>query len=128
MAERGWGIAQLHRALMREGILRDRSNVTRLVGGEVKGLPLDVLHALCSIFACTPNDLLLPQPEAASVDEEARRRFVHDLAMELDLARYEADHATVAFEDVVRVVPSFIRRCSEKRLAHFYLPAAAAVE
>jgi putative transcriptional regulator len=60
MANRGIKSAKdLKTALDAHGIALSVSTVSRLVYKQPVQLDLNLLHGLCSILKCTPNDLLL---------------------------------------------------------------------
>ncbi|WP_405180842.1 helix-turn-helix transcriptional regulator [Nocardia sp. NBC_01377] len=48
--------------LAERGIVLSREQVYRLVTTAPQRLSMDVLVALCDILACTPNDLIQPEP------------------------------------------------------------------
>lgn len=50
--------SQLAPLLAERGIHLSREQVYRLVTGTPQRLSLEILAALCDIFACTPNDLI----------------------------------------------------------------------
>lgn len=57
--------------LAERGVVLSREQVYRLVTQSPQRLNMDVLVALCDIFACTPNDLIEPQVTSVQVDKGA---------------------------------------------------------
>jgi putative transcriptional regulator len=67
MANRGIKSAKaLKAALDEHGIVLSVSTVSRLVYKQPMQLDLNLLHGLCTILQCTPNDLLLKIKESTS--------------------------------------------------------------
>jgi DNA-binding Xre family transcriptional regulator len=65
MAEHGWWkTTDLAPLLAQRGIALSPAQIYRLVTHTPERLSLDVLAALCDIFACTPSDLIAVEPAA----------------------------------------------------------------
>lgn len=63
MAQRGiTSIPELQARLDAVGAHRSRSALFRLVDHPPNEISIALLHALCAVLACTPNDLLLDLP------------------------------------------------------------------
>jgi DNA-binding Xre family transcriptional regulator len=81
MEERGLrSTVELGPLLAERGVVLSDPQVYRLVQYTPERLSLKTLSALCDIFECTPNDLVIPfiegaqQPLRAVTDESKRRR------------------------------------------------------
>lgn len=77
----GWH-AQQHRssALLRErGIDLSASQVYRLVAGQPERVSLQVMAAICDVFACTPGDLI-----TVTAADKRRRRTATENVVDLN--------------------------------------------
>ncbi|ALE77029.1 Cro/Cl family transcriptional regulator (plasmid) [Pseudonocardia sp. EC080625-04] len=69
-AERGvWKSAELRRMLAEAGLEISAGKMSALWTGTPTTVRLDDLDVICSVLACTPGDLLIPEP-----DKVAERR------------------------------------------------------
>jgi DNA-binding Xre family transcriptional regulator len=55
-----WKATQLASLLRERGVDLSDSQVRRLVTHKPQRLSMEVLVALCDLFGCTPNDLIMP--------------------------------------------------------------------
>jgi DNA-binding Xre family transcriptional regulator len=69
-----WKTTDLVGPLAERGVRLSREQVYRLVTGQPERLNVYVLAALCDILGCTPNDLIEPVVENATVRKRAAGR------------------------------------------------------
>ena len=98
-AERGiWKSAQMRRMLADAGLEISAGKMSSWWAGAPPTMRLDELDVLCAVLACTPSDLLTPEPDKVA-------------------ARRPQQAETVNGDDALpRVVPRFDRPRSEPPL------------
>jgi len=66
-AQRGvWKASDLRRALAEAGLVLSAGKMSHLWSGIPISIRLDDLDVICSVLSCSPAELLLPEPPAAS--------------------------------------------------------------
>jgi DNA-binding Xre family transcriptional regulator len=68
-----WKASDLQRRLTERGLEISAGKMSKLWSGRPVMLRLDDLDVICAVLACTPNDLLIPEPDkvAAPTPQEA---------------------------------------------------------
>lgn len=66
-----WKTTQLAPLLRERGVALSSAQIYRLVTDKPERLSMKVLVALCDIFDCTPNDLIVPEVTAGERRETA---------------------------------------------------------
>lgn len=76
-AQRGvWKASDLRRALAEAGLTMSTGKMSHLWSGSPISLRLDDLDVICAVLACTPADLLLPEPSATAAASWPQERPV----------------------------------------------------
>lgn len=129
-----WRISELMRAagvrsatdltqrLAEAGVSRHLTRVAQLVKGPPAQLSLELLAGLCEVLNCTPNDLLASDGplEISDMAPGGRGdRYLHDVAIELDLFGYKTRPMAAEFDLLKAATPQFIQRMESKGLARF---------